>query len=92
MDFLVFVFAELSHTPMAQHPRMQKILIDCGEFVLQYSIQMLQDCCVAAHDNLPEASSLDTLAGRITARVQDLLGCLPRDRRHAERLDLRSVA
>src|SRR5206468_2734443 len=53
---VVFAVAELCDAPMAQHPRMQKILIDRGQLVLEHRIQMLDDGLVAPHCRPPQGS------------------------------------
>jgi len=40
---MVLAVAELRDAPMAQHPRMQEILVDRGQLVLEHRIQMLDD-------------------------------------------------
>src|SRR5438874_2114497 len=53
---VVLAVAELCDAPMAQHPRMQKILIDRGQLVLEHRIQMLNDGLVAPHCRSPQGS------------------------------------
>src|SRR5438552_2775226 len=53
---VVLAVAELCDAPMAQHPRMQKILIDRGQLVLEHRIQMLDDGLVAPHCRPPQGS------------------------------------
>src|SRR6185437_993049 len=45
--FFVLVCGKLAQTPIAQHPRMQKVLVDGGEFVLENQIEEADDFGVA---------------------------------------------
>src|SRR3954452_22504551 len=49
---LVLVDAKLSDPPVPQHPCMQEILVDGGQFILENRIEMLDDGRVAAHSGL----------------------------------------
>ncbi len=49
----VFVVGQLVDAPVLQHARMQKILVDRGQFVLQDRVQMLDDFGVAFHSEYP---------------------------------------
>ena len=46
---VVLVLVELLQTPVLEHARMQEVLIDGGQFVLQYSVQIFDDFRVAFH-------------------------------------------
>jgi hypothetical protein len=43
------VFRQPAKTPIAEHARMQKVLIDRSQFILEDDVQMLDDSCVAFH-------------------------------------------
>ena len=46
---VVLDLAEALHAPVIQHARMQEVLIDRSELVLQRLIQIIQNFCVALH-------------------------------------------
>src|SRR5690606_35642398 len=47
--FLVRVLAELVHSPVVEHARVQEVLIDGRELVLQHGLQRAHDVGVALH-------------------------------------------
>jgi hypothetical protein len=47
---------------MAQHPRMQEVLVDRGELVLQHRIQMLDDGLIAPHVRPPQLRAMPKTA------------------------------
>src|SRR5439155_20867730 len=74
----VFMVAELLDAPMAQHPRMQEILVDGSELGFQHRIQMLDDGLIAPHVRPPQMSACAATAkltplreNRSTPRKED---------------------
>src|SRR4030095_6196823 len=55
---VVLVPCEALESPVAEHPRMQKILIDRGELVGEHRIQMTDDVRIAAHALTPWPESI----------------------------------
>ena len=45
--FFVFLFGEFAQAPIGQHPRMQEILVDGGEFVLENDVEELDGLGIA---------------------------------------------
>src|SRR3546814_8834659 len=50
--FFVFVVAEPLEAPALPHPRMQEILVDGGQLVLQHTVEVLDHFLVAFHAGL----------------------------------------
>src|SRR5690606_36289553 len=50
---VVFLLAELIQAPVAQHARMEEVLVDGGEFVLELLIQVLNNGGIAFHGRTP---------------------------------------
>jgi len=47
--FVLLVILESMKSPVSEHPRMQEVLVDRGQLILQHGVQMLQDRGVALH-------------------------------------------
>ena len=60
--FLVDLLAETLEAPVIQHARVQEVLVDGGELVLQELVELGDDLRIALHDEPPErAFVLNTL-------------------------------
>ena len=46
--FLVFLLGKLRHAPIGQHPRMQEVLVDGGQLVLEDAVQVFDRLGVGA--------------------------------------------
>src|SRR5947208_6892656 len=55
---VILVVAELRNAPMAQHTRMQEVLIDRGQFVFEHRIEMLDDGGIAPHGRPPRLAGI----------------------------------
>src|SRR5688572_8380583 len=51
---LVLGLFEFLETPVTQHPRVEKILIDCCQFVREYLVQMIHYRGIAFHEVAPD--------------------------------------
>ena len=45
--FIVFLLRELAQPPIAEHARMQEVLVDRGEFILENDIEEADDFCIS---------------------------------------------
>src|SRR6056297_984116 len=60
--FLVFLLAEFFQPPVLQDPRVQEILVDGGQFVLEDLVQVLDDLGIAFHALFSWAESFGVVA------------------------------
>src|SRR5690348_15673026 len=57
--FMHLVLLQRLQTPVAEHARMQEVLIDGGQFVLEDDVEMTNDAGIAFHCLTPCGSSSD---------------------------------
>ena len=50
--FLIHLLAQRIKAPVAEHARVQKILVDRGQLIFKYYIQVFNDFRIAFHHNL----------------------------------------
>jgi hypothetical protein len=50
---VVFLVIELVESPVLEHARMEKVLIDGRELIGEHLVQMLDDLFIAFHDYFP---------------------------------------
>src|SRR5262249_6448259 len=61
--FVLFLLLQAIQAPVAEHPGMKEVLVDCSQLVLQDEIQVLQDLGITLHCRGSSESTTHDLGG-----------------------------